>query len=396
MTSDDPTAGALADRVRDLPQTDIRRMFDMAGEAGGDLANLALGEPDFDTPAHVVEAAYDAAARGDTHYTGNLGIRPLRDAIADYHREQGATVDPEREIAVTAGGIQATFFALAATVNPGDEVLLPAPWWPSYYTQAEFLGADLVEVPTPADRGFELDAGRIVDAVTDDTAMVVLNSPSNPTGQVYDADAIRRVVDAAAAHDAYVLADEVYGRLVYDREFPSALAVADDHRDRVLVVNSLSKTYAMTGWRVGWLAGPPEVLGVVPQLQQATTTCAASVSQHAAVAALTGPQDPIRAMYDAFRERREYVVERIDAIPGVDAPTPEGGFYAFLDVRGLNGSSWDVAERLLRDYSVVTVPGSGFGDAGEGFLRLSFANSLERIEVAFDRIEAMVADELGG
>lgn len=391
MTSDDSAAGALADRVRDLPQTDIRRMFQLAGDMGGDLANLAIGEPDFDTPAHVVDAACDAAARGDTHYTSNFGIPPLRDAIADYHRSQDATLDPDGEIAVTVGGIQATFFALAATVNPGDEVVLPTPGWPSYQTQAAFLGADLLEVPMPADRGFELDADRIADAVTDDTAMVVLNSPSNPTGQVYDADAVRRVVDAAAAHDAYVLADEVYGKLVYDREFPSTLAVADS--DRVLVANSTSKTYAMTGWRVGWLAGPPEVVGVVPQLQQATTTCAASVSQHAAVAALTGPQDPIHAMRDAFHERRDYVADRIDAIPGVSAATPDGGFYAFLDVRALDGSSWDVAERLLRDHGVVTVPGSGFGDAGEGFLRLSFANSLERIEVAFDRIEAMVRNE---
>jgi aspartate aminotransferase len=391
VTAGNQAHGGLADRVRGLPQTEIRRMFDLAAEYDGDLANLALGEPDFDTPEHVVEAAHEAARNGHTHYTGNCGIQPLREAIADYHREQGASVDPDR-VAVTAGGIQAAYFAFAATVDPGDDVVLPTPGWPSYYTQAAVFGADLVEVPMPADDGFALDADRVADAVTDDTAMVVLNTPNNPTGRVFDADAVRRVVDAAAAHDAYVLADEVYGKLVYDRAFDSALAVADD--DRVLLVNSMSKTYAMTGWRVGWLVAPPEVVGVVPQLQQATSTCAASVSQHAAVAALDGPQEPVREMYDAFRERRDYVADRVADLP-LDASTPEGGFYAFLDVRALDGSSVDVAERLLQEYGVVTVPGSGFGDVGEGFLRLSFANSLDRIEVAFDRVEAMVADELG-
>jgi len=393
MTEADTPRPAVADRVASLPQTQIRRMFELAERQVGEVANLALGEPDFDSPPHVVEAACEAAAAGETHYTSNFGIPPLREAIAaETAREHGVDLDPDGEIAVTTGAIQALFFAFVATVDPGEEVVLPTPAWPSYYTQAHLAEATLREVPLDPVDGFDLDVDAVAGAITDRTAAVVLASPSNPTGRVYDPADVRRVVEAAAEHDAYVVADEVYGRLTFEGEFESVASLTD--YDRVLVANSMSKTYAMTGWRVGWLAGPREVIATAPQLHQATSTCAASVSQHAALAALTGPQEPVREMYEAFAARRGYVAERIAGIPGLDAETPEGGFYFFLDVRALDGSSVEVADRLLREYGVVTVPGIGFGDAGEGFLRLSFATNRSELADAFDRIEAMARAEL--
>ncbi|MFB6218619.1 MAG: pyridoxal phosphate-dependent aminotransferase [Halobacteriaceae archaeon] len=393
MSELDAGGPGLADRMQSFQESDIRRMFDLAEEHEGDLVRLEIGEPDFDTPEHIIDAAADAAKGGATHYTHNAGIRELREAIArKLDRDNDLDVEPGSEVAVTVGAMEAVYFSLLATCNPGDEVVIPTPAWVNYFTMAGAVDFEPVEVPLPEETGFALDPDRIADAVTADTRVVVLTTPNNPTGRVFDTDAAREVVEIAAANDAYVIADEVYERITYDTE-PTNVAANTPHREHVISVSAFSKTYAMTGWRVGWLAGPDPIVQSVRKLHQASTTCAPSVSQHAALEALEGPQEPIREMLDAFAARREYVVERIDDIDAVDAADPEGGFYVFLDVRELAGSSLDIAERLLTEYGVVTVPGSGFGDAGEGYLRLSFANSKERLAEGFDRIEAMVADE---
>jgi aspartate aminotransferase len=381
-----------ADRVDHLDRSKIRVMFDLAEEYDGDPVRLHVGEPDFDTPEHVLDAADRAAREGETHYTVNQGIPPLREAIADeLDRESGVEVAPE-QVTVKTGAMEALSLATLAVAGPGDEVVIPTPAWPNYYNHAAIAGATPVEVPLPADEGFDLDPERVVDAIGDDTAAVILTSPSNPTGRVYDEDAVREVADAAAAHDAYVFADEVYGRLTYDDEF-RGMASYVDHPERVLTIGSCSKTYAMTGWRLGWLAGPQPIVDAVTRLGESTTACASSVSQHAALAALTGPQEPVAEMKAAFEERRDYVVDRVADIDGVSCPRPEGAFYAFLDVSELDGGSFDVAERLLDEHGVVTAPGDGFGEAGEGYVRISFANSLERIELGLDRIEEMARAE---
>jgi aspartate aminotransferase len=382
----------LSARVRSLEATPMRAMADLAAEQSGDVVNLAFGDPDFDTPRHVVEAAADAAAGGATHYTSNFGIEPLREAIAAEYADAGVDVDPHSEVAVTTGAIQGLAFAALAFADPGDEVVVPTPAWPSYFTQAGVAGADLVTVGLDAAADFALDGERVAAAIGDDTAAVVLSTPSNPTGQVYDEDAIATVVEAAAAHDAWVIADEVYWRLVFDGDFESVAAQTD--YERVVVANSASKTYAMTGWRVGWLVGPPAFVSSLAQLHQAFSTCASSVSQHALLAALEGPDEPVDEMRAAYRERRDYVVERIAAIPGVEAPEPQGGFYVFADVRALGDSSLDVARRLVEEAGVVTAPGVGFGDAGEGHLRISFASSMAELETAFDRLEAFARQTL--
>jgi aspartate aminotransferase len=378
------------ERVRACERSKIRVMFDLAEAADRDLVRLEVGEPDFDTPEHIVEAAAEAARAGETHYTSNAGLPALREAIADtLHREYAVEYDPG-ELTVTNGGMEALHLAVLATVEEGDELLIPSPAWPNYWTQARLADGVPVEIPMPQEDGYALDADRVIDRMSDDTGAVVLCSPSNPTGQVYEPEPMRAVVEAAAEHDAYVIADEVYLGLVYDRD-PVGVAALTGHPDHVLTVGSCSKTYAMTGWRVGWLGGPVDLVDEATKIHESTTACAGSVAQHAAIAALTGPQEPITEMYESFAERREYVARRVGAMDGVSCPTPDGAFYAFLDV-DLPGSSLDIAKRLLREQDVVLAPGDGFGTAGEGKLRLSFASSLEDLEKGLDGIEAAVQE----
>ena len=396
MTESSTALPPLAERTDAFEESDIRRMFDRAEERGGDLVRMEIGEPDFDTPEHIVDACTEAAMAGATHYTHNAGITALREAIADrYARDVDRTVDPDSEVAVTVGAMQAVNFALQAVADPGDEVVVPTPGWVNYFTIASLLDLEPVEAPLPDDDGFDLDVGTVETAISDDTSAVVVNSPSNPTGRVYETDAIRAVIELAADHGAVVIVDEVYDQIVYGEDPPRVASLAGEY-DNVVSVNSFSKAYAMTGWRVGWMVAPPPIVNAARQFQQGTTTCAPSIAQHAAVEALEGPQEPIDAMQDAFAERRDFVVDRVAALPDVSCPTPEGGFYAFLDVTTLDGSSFDVAGRLLDDHGVVTVPGSGFGDHGEGYLRISFANDLDRLREGFDRIERFLANELEG
>lgn len=382
----------LADRTGKVTRSPIRRMFDMAQNyEGEDLVHLEIGEPDFATPDHIVRAANEAAEDGETHYTSNAGIRELRRAIAN-DLDDGHRYDPDEEVLVTAGAMEALALAYLTLVDPGDEILIPTPAWPNYWTQAAMVGGEVNEVPLDREDGFSLDATQVVEAIDDETALVVLTSPSNPTGQVYDAEATARVVDAAAEHDAYVVADEVYKDLTYDGGY-SSIAASTDHPERVVTIGSCSKTFAMTGWRVGWFAAPARVVAAATKLHESVVACAPTLSQHAAVAALTGDYEPVTDMRDAFRERRDYVVDRIDGLPGVSAPRPEGAFYTFLDFSVVDAESTELAERLLEEYGVVTAPGVGFGSNVDDHLRISFANSTDRLAAGFDRIEAFLDAE---
>ncbi|MFC6836575.1 pyridoxal phosphate-dependent aminotransferase [Halomarina ordinaria] len=371
-------------RVRACERSPIRLMFDLAEATDDrDLVRLEVGEPDFETPTHVTEAASAAARAGHTSYTTNAGLPALRTAIArTLADEYDVRHDPD-EVMVTTGGMEALHLAMLCTADPGSEVVIPSPAWPNYFTQARLADATPVEVPLAYP--FDLDADRVIEAMGPATDVVVLCTPSNPTGRVFDPDPVRAVVEAAADHDAYVLADEVYAALTYDAD-PTGIAALTGHPEHVLTVGSCSKSHAMTGWRVGWLAGDRSVVDEATKVRESTTSCTSSVSQHAALAALTGPQEPTERMYEAFRERRDYVVDRIAGLDGVSAPMPEGAFYAFLEP-DTDEESLPLAKRLLTDHGVVLAPGTGFGEAGEGSLRLSFANSLERLEEGFDRLE---------
>jgi aspartate aminotransferase len=376
-------------RVTDPEGSSIRLMYDLADAQGGDLVRLEVGEPDFDTPRNVVDAATDAARAGETHYSPNAGTVACRQAIADaLDARYGLTYDVD-EIIVTIGGMEALLLSVLATVDPGEELVVPGPTWPNYETQALLADGEFTEVPLPADEGYVLDADRVVDAMSDDTAAVVLNTPNNPTGQVFDADACQRVVDAAAAHDAYVIADEVYLSLTYGST-PDPIAKRAGYPDHVITVGSCSKAYAMTGWRVGWLAADAHLRDPIVTVRESTTGCPSSIAQAGAIEALTGPQDAFESMYDEFEIRRDVVWDRVQEIDGLSCPKPEGAFYAFLDP-GVD-DSMDLAKHLLREHDVVLAPGSGFGDTGAGHLRLSFANSTERIHEGFDRIEAGLRD----
>ncbi|PSQ21473.1 aminotransferase class I/II [Halobacteriales archaeon QS_9_67_17] len=372
------------DRVRIPDRSSIRVLFDLAEEVGGDLVRLEVGEPDFDTPAHATEAAFAAAERGETDYTTNAGLPELREAIADtLAREYDLSYEPD-DVLVTTGGMEALHLAALCVLAPGDELLIPSPGWPNYWTQARLADATPVEVPMPYP--YDLDPDRLIERMGPDTGAVVLCSPSNPTGRVFDDDAVRAVVEAARDHDAYVIADEVYGALTYDRD-PVGTAALVDQSDHVLTVGSCSKSHAMTGWRVGWLAAKSSVVDEATKIRESTTACTSTPAQHAAIAALTGPQEPVAEMQAAFARRRDYVADRLAAMDGVAAPRPEGAFYAFLDPEGYD-DSMALAKRLVREAGVVLAPGSGFGDAGAGKLRLSFANSMDRLEEGLDRLEA--------
>ncbi|WP_255197339.1 pyridoxal phosphate-dependent aminotransferase [Halorarius litoreus] len=374
-------------RVRSCDRSSIRVLFDLAERverAGGDPVRLEVGEPDFATPDHVTEAAFAATREGETGYTSNAGIPRLREAISEtLAREYGAEYDPD-EVLVTTGGMEALHLAALCVLEPGSELVIPTPGWPNYWTQARLADAHPREVPMPYP--YDLDADRVVEAMGPATSAVMLCSPSNPTGRVADPAEIRAVVEAARDHDAYVVADEVYVSLTYDRD-PVATAALTDHPDHILTVGSCSKSHAMTGWRVGWLAGPHEMVDEATKIRESTTACTSAIAQHAALAALTGPQEPMEEMYAAFAERRDYVADRLDDMAGVAAPRPDGAFYSFLDPKGYD-DSMALATELVREAGVVLAPGSGFGAAGEGKLRLSFANSMERLEDGLDRLEA--------
>jgi len=293
---------------------------------------------------------------------------------------------PVEEVVVTVGGVEALELLALSVVDPGEDLLYPGPAWPNYETQAHLADGRPVEVPLRPEDGHGLDADRTIEHMGPGTALVVLNSPSNPTGRVFDPESVRAVVEAAADHGAYVAAEEVYTALTDDRE-PEGIAACTGHPEHVLTVGSCSKTHAMTGWRTGWLAGTPEVTDEVVKVREATTSCPSTPAQHAAIEALSGPQDAFEAMYDAFLGRRDYVVDRIEGIDGLSAPRPQGAFCAFLDPDGVTDDLAFV-KYLLREHDVVLAPGSAFGEAGVGRLRLSFANSPDRLEAGFDRIEA--------
>lgn len=382
----------LSERTRGIERSAIRKMFDLAQQyEETDLVHFEIGEPDFDTPAHIIQAAADATADGATHYTSNAGLPKLRQAIAaDITSER--RYDPDTEILVTAGAMEALMLAFHTLVDPGDKVIVPTPGWPNYRTQTEMVGGEFVEVPLDSEAGYRLDSQRLANAITDDTAMVILTTPSNPTGQVYDAKATDAVVAAAREHDATVVADEVYKDLTYDGNTKQVVDTTA-YPDSVVTIGSCSKTYAMTGWRVGWFAASKPIADAATKFHESVVACAPTVSQHAALEALTGDQAPIKEMFDAFERRRDFIVERVADLPAVSCPRPDGAFYAFVDVSAVTTDSVSMAERLLKEYGVVTAPGAGFGETADGQLRLSFANNTARLGDGLDRIEQFLADE---
>ncbi len=367
--------------------------------AGEPVIGYGAGEPDFPTPAHIVEAARAAVADPvNHHYSNAAGLAELRDAVVlKTKRDSGYEIDVD-QVVVTNGGKHAIYAACQVLLDPGDEVLLPAPYWVSYPEIIRLADALPVVLPTGVESGFEVTVDQLEQARTERTKMLVFVSPSNPSGAVYPPEAIRAIGEWAAEHGIWVLTDEIYELLVYgDVRFASMPVQVPELADRCVVVNGVAKTYAMTGWRVGWLAAPPEVASAAARLQSHRTSNVSNVSQRAAIAAIIGPQEPVWEMRRHFDRRRRIMFEMLSGIDGIRCPEPMGAFYAFPNVEGLLGRSFagrvpatslDLARILLEEINVAVVPGEAFG--APGYLRFSFALGNDDLVEGLERIASFV------
>ena len=387
-------AGRIADRVKNLAGSPTVSVMDKARRLkaeGRSVVDLSGGDPDFDTATHVTQVAIKALQSGFTHYTASRGIPELLRAIA--HKleiENGASYKPQSEILVMPGAKQALFVATQALLNPGDEVIVFDPCWVSYAPCIEMAGGLPVPVPMNT-RTTAAELQALLDrAMTPRTSLVIQNSPTNPTGLVWTLGHLQVLADAARAHDVWVLSDEIYETIVYDGARHISIASLPGMVRRTLVLNGLSKSHAMTGWRLGYVAGPESLIAEMLKVHQHSSTCAASFVQKAAVAALEGPADHVRHMTDCYRVRRDRLVAHLNAIPGVSCESPQGTFYAFPRIVETGLSSLEFADRLLEAEAVAVTPGDAFGSAGAGYVRLSFANSDDMLEEGARRIEKFV------
>jgi aspartate aminotransferase len=359
--------------------------------AGHDVVDLGGGDPDFPTPPHIVQAAAEAMESGFTHYVASNGIPPLRKAIAaKLQRDNGLTYDANTDLIVTPGGKAAIAISLLALVSAGDEVLILDPGWVSYAPATQLADATPVQVPLSPDNNWTITADLLRQYVMPRTRMLIFNSPNNPTGRVATRAELEAVASVAREHDLLVISDEIYEKLIYDGHTHTSIAALPGMQERTIIVNGFSKPYAMTGWRLGYVAAPRDLVKQIATIHSHTATCATSFAQVGGVAAYDGPQDCIATMNAAYDRRRRMVAEGLSALPGITCPLPEGAFYAFADIRGTGLSSTDFAKRLLESQYVAVTPGDAFGPAGAGYVRLSVANSDEMLAKAVERIGTFV------
>ena len=360
---------------------------------GRDIIHLEIGEPDFDTADHIVEAGCRALRSGETHYTPTAGIPELREAIAaDVAESRGIGVDPA-QVVVTPGGKPIMFFAILALVEPGDEVLMPNPAFPIYESMVDFVGGTPIFVPLRQENGFRFDLDEFREGLSEKTRLVILNSPANPTGGVFTAEDIAGIAGILRERpDVVVLSDEIYARLLYSGSFASIASERGFGPDeRTIILDGFSKTYAMTGWRLGYGVMPEALAEQVTKLQVNSNSCTAAATQHAGLAALSGPQDAVDRMLEEFRARRDLIVAGLNDLPGVECISPQGAFYAFPKVSGTGLPAGELADLLLEEAGVACLSGTAFGRHGEGHLRLSYANSRENISRALDRMHDLLS-----
>jgi aspartate aminotransferase len=369
-----------AERTSHFSLSGIREMFELTKP---NAINLGLGQPDFDTPAHIKEAAKRALDEGYTGYTPNKGFPELIDAIASYYEQYGVQTD-EGQILCTSGGSEALHLAFEALINPGDEVIVPDPGFVAYSPLTHVAGGVPVSARVKAADDFKLQPDTVADRITRKTKALVINSPANPTGAVQRYDELRGFVELARDHDFHIISDEVYDKILYEGEHVSPASIDPE---RVIVVNSVSKTYAMTGWRLGYAIAPTAIVEEMLKVHQYIQACAPSISQKAGYVALTGPQESVRSMVDEFRARRSVVLEHLKEI--AECVTPEGAFYVFPRF-ATSDTSLDLTKKLAQA-GVVVVPGSAFGHFGEGHVRISYAASQESIRRAFRIIKEQVS-----
>ena len=379
----------IAQKIATLKPSGIRRFFDIAATMK-EVISLGIGEPDFDTPRPIVDAGIRSLERGETHYTSNAGLMPLREALSEHVQKlYGVTYDPVKEAIITVGGSEALYLTFTALLNPGDEVIIPTPCFVSYQAEVIMAGGVAVEIPCRMENNFDVDPEDIRKAITPRTKAILLGFPNNPTGAVASRERLLAIAQMAEEHDLIVVSDEIYDRLVYGGHQHVCFPALPGMRQRTVLLGGFSKDYAMTGWRIGYALGPAEIISGLIRIHQYTVMCSPTTAQAAAVTALKEGEPYIATMVAEYDRRRRLIVDGFNRI-GLPTFEPLGAFYCFpkISVTGLDDDTF--ANRLLQEEHVAAVPGNAFGAGGEGFLRCSYATSYDKIEEALRRIERFV------
>lgn len=377
----------LSNMCNEIQPSIIRKMFNKALEYESPIS-FTLGEPDFTASDDVVEAGCRAIREGKTKYSANAGILPLRKAIAGYlQRQTGIWYEPGNSIIVTPGAMGALYLALKTVLNPNDEVIISGPYWTNYMQQVVMNGGKPIFIEALEEKDFDLDLGGLRAAVNSRTKAIIINSPSNPTGGILGHDTLQAISDIAVEHDLLVISDEVYKHIIYDDNFRYKSIAEFGIRERTIIVDSFSKTYAMTGWRVGFAAGPAEIISNMIKFQEDIAACATTPCQYAALEALEGSQEHLKYMVLQYRGRRDYLCAEINGISRLSCKIPKGTFYLFVNIKETGMSSEEFSMALLEQKQVVVVPGTAFGEMGEGYIRISYATSMEQLQEGVKRIK---------
>lgn len=378
----------LSKAVLGLKPSGIRKFFDIVSEMK-DAISLGVGEPDFDTPWHIRDEGIYALEKGKTFYTSNSGLKELREEICNYlKRKQNIAYDPMSEVVVTVGGSEAIDIGLRALINPGDEVIIPQPSYVSYEPCAILTGAKPVVINLKAENEFRLTAEELKSAITENTKILILPFPNNPTGAIMERGDLEEIARVVKENDIYVMSDEIYSELTYKGEHVS-IASIDGMKERTILINGFSKAYAMTGWRLGYACAPKEIIKQMTKIHQFAIMCAPTTSQYAAVEALKNGDEDVKTMRDEYNRRRRFLMNAFKEM-GLDCFEPYGAFYVFPCIKEFGMTSEEFAMRFLEEEKVAVVPGTAFGESGEGFLRISYAYSLENLKVAMDRFKRFV------
>ena len=382
-----------ASRMEALPFSEIRVMMEKATQMqknGEDVIHMEIGRPDFDTPQVIKEAANQALANGNVFYTSNYGTPELRQAIADKLKRDNGIDYKAEEILVTIGVGEGTYAAVAAFTEPGDEILVPDPVWLNYINVPHFFGAVPVSYKLREENDYQIDLDEIEGLITSKTRMLVINTPGTPTGVVQSQETLEKLAEIAKKHDLIVVSDEIYEKLVYDGAKHVSIAALPGMKERTITLNGFSKCYSMTGWRLGYVAAPVEFIKAMVRVHAYINTCAPSFVQEAGITALEKAEPDVQEMVKEYQLRRDYTVSAINAIDGLSCKTPGGAFYIFVNIKELGKTSAEMADYLLDTAKIAAVPGSAFGPQGEGYIRLSYACSYERIVEAMDRLKKAV------
>ena len=378
----------LSQTIKDIKPSGIRKFFDIVSEMK-DAISLGVGEPDFDTPWHIREEGIYSLEKGRTFYTSNAGLKELKVEVCNYlKRKQGLEYDYNNEVMITVGGSEAIDIAFRAMLDPGDEVLIPEPCYVSYVPCVELTHAVPVTIPLKEENQFRLTKEEVLEKLTDKTKILVLPFPNNPTGAIMEREDLEAIAEVCVEHDLYVLSDEIYAELTYKGEHTS-IAQLPGMKERTILINGFSKAFAMTGWRLGFAAAPAVIMEQMIKIHQFAIMCAPTTSQYAAVEALKHGDKDVQAMRESYNQRRRYLIHEFRDM-GLDCFEPYGAFYVFPSIKKFGLTSEEFATRLLQEEKVAVVPGTAFGDCGEGFLRISYAYSLDNLKIALGRVRNFV------